>query len=181
MLLCYYIARCPLCEAYCVGRTFRNLVLLRSSDKSSTMKPTYLGPFNRVAFSQWMDNAQCTIYIAKFMAFGLLSSIFILIKFFYRYTTSKYKIIFILPLYSGSRLFSFIFCNYLPIIKIFLSHISYQTHCSGEVDSDKYRRKYRLRYGVYNLWVDWRTRAAGLVSSRKRSVADAAGVRAFSR
>jgi hypothetical protein len=81
-----------------------------------------------------------------------------------------YKSISILSLYSGTRHFSFIFCNFLPIIKILLSHVSYQTHCSGEVESDKYRRKYRLWYGMYNLWVEWRTRAAGLVCAAGNGV-----------
>jgi hypothetical protein len=49
-LLCYYVAQFPLCEVYCVWTTFRNLVLLHSSDKSSVMKPIYLGPFSRVNF-----------------------------------------------------------------------------------------------------------------------------------
>ena len=134
------------------------------------MKPTYLGLFSRVSFSPWKDNAQCTIYIAKFMAFGLLSNIFILIKFIYRYLIRS---IIVSPFFLyilGLDISHLFFYNFLPIINVLLSHVSCQTHCSGEVECDKYRRKYRLRYGMYNLWVGWKTKAAEFVCASGNGV-----------
>jgi hypothetical protein len=80
-------------------------------------------------------------YIAKFMAFGLLSHTFVLFKFIYRYLIRNIRaspfFLYILGL-DISHLF---FYNFLPIINVFLSHISYQTHYSDEVESDKYKKK----------------------------------------